>query len=220
MAADYDNLSPLGADQCRALGRYWTRQEVTIDALFVGPLRRHRQSLDAFVGEYGGTLPPIIELDELSEYGAFELLKRAVPRLAQGDPKIADLVGQMQDPGPVGARARELLFQRVTRAWVRGQVVDDEVESFPAFRERVSRGIDKLIAGSVPGRRVVSFTSAGAVAAAAGRALELADPAVLELSFVLRNGSVSECLFSSAGRFSLLSLNQIEHLSSELVTFR
>ena len=49
-AADYDQLSELGARQCRRLGEHWQRRGMRFDAAFSGTLRRQRQSLAA-IGE-------------------------------------------------------------------------------------------------------------------------------------------------------------------------
>ena len=66
--------------------------------------------------------------------------------------------------------------------------------------------------GTDGGRTVVAFTSAGPVAAAVGKALDLDDETVLRLSWTVLNGSVSEFLFSG-DRFSLHSFNSQLHLT-------
>ena len=55
-AADYDQLSELGARQCRRLGEHWQRRGMRFDAAFSGTLRRQRLSLAA-IGEALGGLP-------------------------------------------------------------------------------------------------------------------------------------------------------------------
>jgi hypothetical protein len=67
----------------------------------------------------------------------------------------------------------------------------------------------------------VGVTAAGTIAAIAGVALDLRDEKILELSWVLRNTSRAEFIFSSSGRFTLSTLNDTAHLSDpKTVTLR
>lgn len=43
-AADYDQLSPLGHQQCVKLGEYWRARGLRFDAVLTGSLKRHAQS--------------------------------------------------------------------------------------------------------------------------------------------------------------------------------
>ncbi|MGZ7244367.1 histidine phosphatase family protein, partial [Streptococcus pyogenes] len=59
-AADYDQLSELGHQQCRHLGAYWRECGQHFDAVFTGTLRRHAQSLAGIAEGYGnGLLAPV-----------------------------------------------------------------------------------------------------------------------------------------------------------------
>ena len=44
-AADYDQLSPLGAQQSQRLGEHWRAQGLRFDAVITGSLKRHAQTL-------------------------------------------------------------------------------------------------------------------------------------------------------------------------------
>ncbi|MCP4247678.1 MAG: histidine phosphatase family protein, partial [bacterium] len=64
-----------------------------------------------------------------------------------------------------------------------------------------------------------AFTSGGATAAAVGLALGLDDEKVLELSWRVRNGSLTELLFSG-DRLTLDTFNATPHLREKrLVTY-
>jgi hypothetical protein len=69
-----------------------------------------------------------------------------------------------------------------------------------------------MTGGMGRGKTVVAFTSAGAVAASVGEALGLGDERVLDLSWSLYNGSVSELDFSPAG-LGLRRFNATPHLA-------
>ena len=52
-AADYDQLSALGTRQCERLGAWFAAHGVAFDAVYVGTLRRHAQSLQAIAAAHG-----------------------------------------------------------------------------------------------------------------------------------------------------------------------
>ena len=171
--------------------------------------------------EASGAEPPeVVNEPALAEYAALYVMQKAVPELAQRDRKIAGWVEGMFTPGKEGMRSRELLFQHVTRAWIAGEIKAPGVESFAQFRDRVDKWLARLMTAHHSDETIMAMTSGGAIAAAAGRALDLTDSAVFELSLVIRNASTTEFLFSSE-RFSLFALNLIPHLTEpSTVTFR
>ena len=82
-------------------------------------------------------------------------------------------------------------------------------------------GLGKIVDGGGRGRNLVAFTSGGAVAAAVGLALGLADEKVIEISWRVRNAAVTELLFSPANgrepagsglRWTLHTFNTTPHL--------
>jgi broad specificity phosphatase PhoE len=102
-------------------------------------------------------------------------------------------------------------FKRLTRRWVIGEIGHDEVESWPDFRARISRGMAR-VAGIGRGKTALVFTSAGSVASATAVALGLNDEQrVLDLSWALYNGSVTELDFTG-DRWGLRSFNGTAHL--------
>ena len=84
-------------------------------------------------------------------------------------------------------------------------------ESWSAFRDRVGRGLARITEGSSRGRRVAAFTSGGFIGTAVARALGAPDRAALELSWRLRNGSLTHLIFTP-GRLSLDDFNTVSHL--------
>jgi len=223
LSDDYDRLSPLGADQMRALGRLWASRERSIDRLVTGPLKRQRGSLAALregLGEHARDPAEDHVEAGLIEYDALSVVARAIPQLAGRDPEIARLaMAATRGAGDPG-KAREALFRLITRRWIRGEIAIAEAEPFADFRARVSATLARLRADASPGQGVVAVTSAGVVAAALGHALELGDEQVLELSFIVRNASVTELLVRGDALI-LLTFNAIPHLADPaMVTFR
>ncbi len=219
-AADYDLLSPLGEEQGRALGEHWADAGARFDQVLVGPLRRQRQTEAAVASVYrrrGLEWPdpaPMAELDEHHGPAVIEHHSAALFR------EIGVSEAGQEAGGEAGSLRRYLKIYRLgTRRWIH-----DDLETPPGhepwadFRARVASGVGRL-AGGGNGQRIAAFTSGGATAAAVGAALDLDDETVLELSWRVRNGSLTELLFSG-GRLALHTFNTTPHLREErLVTY-
>jgi broad specificity phosphatase PhoE len=218
---DYDRLSEPGVDQAKRLGAHWAELGVTFDRVFVGPRLRQKQTHEhvaAAMRQKGVSWPDAIEIAELDEHHGIRLVFAVIPKMGTDDASlapIADAFLRGESPSP-----SEMLsvFRTLTRRWARGELNEEGVETFRAFRRRVERGIDVMTREAGRGASVVAFTSAGAIAAAVGRALDLDDPKVLDLSWSLHNASLSELAFSEE-RLGLVSFNGTPHLrDASLIT--
>jgi len=221
--ANYDVLSPLGIRQARALAAHLP----PIDALYAGPLRRQRETaehLRAAATEGGRELPAHTTVDELSEYPAFELLNRYLPQLVDEDPEFRALAnGAAEHAGMTALLDRA--FERIIARWATGELVDDTVESFLAFGQRVQRAIERVTRDHAGGR-VAAVTSGGVIAVAMQLALAFDARRTMALGRLIRNASVSEFLWRSGGfawrpdDFSVVSFNHVHHLDHGEITFR
>jgi broad specificity phosphatase PhoE len=208
--ADYDALSPLGREQARALGRHWAAHGARFDAVYVGPRRRHRETLElvaAAYAEHGRPWPAAQPLAELDEHDGVAVLQHAL-----GRPESERAAMETRDPGD-GAREQAIReffrrYREVMRDWALGALEVPGVEPWAEFRARSLRALDAMCRG--PGR-AVAFTSGGLVSSAAGWLLGLDEERVIELSAVLRNTALSEVRYSGARR-SLVSFNALPHL--------
>ena len=219
--ADYDRLSARGAEQARALGRHLAGAR--LDALYAGPLRRQQETA-AIAAEAaaaaGGALPAATTLPELAEYPAFELLAQLVPRLVAEDPKFADLV---RAPTP---RLRDEAFRLILGRWSRDEWDLDGVERVGAFVARVRAGIDRVVRAAASGARVACVTSAGPIGVGVGLAFGVPDAQMVRTSTVVRNASVTELRFRTAGfdwlpdQLSLVTFNHTAHLPDAPTTER
>ena len=84
-AADYDQLSAMGAQQSRRLGAHWKTHGLTFDAVLVGTLKRHAQTLQG-IREGLGHAPDALPWPGLNEYDS-EAIIRAVHPNASFDTK-------------------------------------------------------------------------------------------------------------------------------------
>ena len=219
---DYDKLSARGVEQSRQLGLHWAELNLTFDHVYVGPRRRHRQTLDAVAAVYrerGLNWPEPVELPELDEHSGQDVLSRSLPDLMQRDPAIREMKEKLRKDSDTAQQDYLRLFQKVTRMWVRRELSLPDLEAWHTFRARVNRGLAEITGAAGSKKNVVAFSSGGPVAAALGFSLNLDDEKTLELSWIVRNAAYTEFLFSR-GRFSLVTLNAVPHLTNrDLLTF-
>ena len=214
-ADDYDQLSTRGVEQARRLGIHWADLNLIFDQVYVGPRRRHRQTLDAVAAVYrerGLGWPEPVELPELDEHSGQDVLTRSLPDLMHRDPVIREMREKLRKDSDTLPRDYLRLFQKVTRMWVRRELSLPDLEAWHEFRDRVNRGLAQITNVAGRQKKVVAFSSGGPVAAAMGLALNLDDEKTLELSWVVRNAAYTEFLFSQ-GRFSLVTFNAVPHLT-------
>ncbi len=211
----YDQLSAPGVEQSEQLGEWMARTGFTADVVFVGPRKRHAQTHEAVVrvlSAHGRSLPEPVLLPELDEHDGISLVFKMLPTLAAGDPELAHVVAKMAAGGPPSADDVLGAFKRITRRWARGEIDHPEVEPWLAFRARVARALSR-IAEVGRGKTALVFTSAGAVASATAQALGIPDEErVLDLSWSLYNGSITELDFTGE-RWGMRTFNATPHLT-------
>jgi len=212
---DYDRLSSRGEEQARALGRFLAARR--LDALYVGPLRRQRDTV-ARAAE-AGELPAAQLLDALAEYPAFELIHKLMPRLVAEDAAFAALAT---------APARELAdraFHAILGRWSRDEWTADGVERVAEFVGRVRGALECVLAAAPAKSRIAVVTSAGPIGVAVGLAFGLDAERMVRTSRVVRNASITELVFRTGesiawhpDRISVLGFNAVGHLPEELHT--
>jgi broad specificity phosphatase PhoE len=213
---NYDKLSALGEMQARLLGEYWARRNLVFDRACVGPCVRQQDTLKIVSDAYaraGLEFPEPLALPEFDEYQGEAVLKRSLPGLLESEPNIRDLHAAFQSS--VGVKKKRVTFQKLFEAvigqWVRGAIRVQGVETWSEFCSRVNSGLVKFLSAGGRGERGAIFTSGGPIAVAMQRALHLSPEATLQVSWMSRNSSWSEFLYS-ADRFTLSSFNVHGHL--------
>lgn len=205
-AADYDQLSPLGERQCEALGAHWREQGQVFDVVYIGSLRRHRQSMQAIARGHCGSDPArpsgpwseAVVWPGLDEYD-FEALVRA---LHPGPLPVA------RDPEAVKQHFRVL--REALLAWMAGDTRPEGLPTHAEFLQGVVSALDD-IRNRHAGRSVLVVSSGGPIAHAVGHVLEAPYASVVELNLRIRNSAVSEFAFN-ARRHSLVTFNALPHL--------
>ena len=195
-AADYDVLSPKGEDQARSVGRALAR--LRPDVVVHGSLRRQRRTTELAVAAAGWSTTPATDprWDEMDH----EAVLAAQPRDFEGRPD---------------ARQFQAWFEAATTRWTSGDHEADYDEAFPAFRARVAAALEELAdAGTA-----VVVTSGGPVASVAAQLLDAGLSTYTRLAPVVVNASVTRVVSGRRGP-TLVSFNEHQHLTADLLTYR
>jgi broad specificity phosphatase PhoE len=195
-AADYDQLSPLGQQQCLALGQYLAARGQRFEAVLRGTLKRHVQSLAA-LAEGHGELPPAQDWPGLNEYDS-EALVRAV----HSEPlPPADT--------PEQYRAHFRLLRQALARWMAGDISPAGMPAYSDFAAGVRAALDH-VRTQYEGD-VLLVSSGGPISTAVGQVLGTAAETTIELNLRIRNSALTEFAFTPK-RHMLVSYNHLPHL--------
>lgn len=198
-AADYDQLSPRGHEQCRLLGAYWRERGQRFDAVFTGTLKRHAQSLAGIVEGLGEALAPVA-LPGLNEYDS-EAVVRAIHPEPLAPPKDAEAVKQ-----------HFRLLRQGLLAWMAGETAPAGMPSHAEFSAGVAQALDRVREVGM-GRQVLIVSSGGPIATAVAQVLSAPAETFVELNLRIRNSAVTEFAFNPK-RHHLVTFNTLPHLDT------
>jgi broad specificity phosphatase PhoE len=206
-AADYDVLSELGEEQSRLLGTALASRGVQPDVVVSGSMKRHRQTAEAAVVGAGWDVT-VAEDADWDEYDHLTTLSGATElEQFQGNESYEALVVR-----------QEAAIER----WASGRHDDDYREAFPAFQQRITGALERLVDELGPKQTAVVFTSGGPVSwiasSLAGGRVEVWG----RLSNVVVNAGVTKVLNGRRGT-NLISFNDHSHLETGdagLITYR
>ena len=219
-AANYDELSPIGHEQGRTLGRWHSAVSARFDQVALGALKRHRQTAEAWASDAPDAPDPTgWTVDAgFDEYDHREMLLRAHPEA--GD--LAGLDRWLRESVPSRSAFQELFAAAMAR-WMSGRHDDEYREAWSVFRERCLGALERLVAVAGPSRRLIIFTSGGPIAAICQHLLELPAARAAELNWSLVNGGVTKLLYRP-NRLGLATLNGYGHFDwagdPALMTYR
>ena len=195
-ADDYDQLSPLGRQQAVRLGEYWRSSGQRFDAVLLGTLRRHTQTLEGIAEGLPG-LPPAIALPGLNEYDSLALI-RAIHNEPLQKPDTPELY-----------RHHFRLLREGLAAWMEGRVAPRGMPSYADFVRGVTGALDHVREHS--GGNALIVSSGGPIATAVGQVLGTAAETTIELNLRIRNTSITEFAFTPK-RHMLVTYNTLPHL--------
>ena len=209
-AADYDQLSPTGAEQSRVLGAALAARDIHPDVLVTGEMRRHAQT--AAGARDGSAWDADVEVEVDAGWNEFDHLQvlsvHSAPSPAEGESETA---------------AFQRWFEEATLRWTSGDHDAEYDESFATFSGRVEAALARLVRALPARGTAVVLTSGGPIAWAAASLLADDTPSRtdlwLRLNPVSVNTGVSTIVCGSRGT-TLVSFNAHDHLSPDLLTYR
>ncbi|SPE30866.1 Fructose-2,6-bisphosphatase [Candidatus Sulfopaludibacter sp. SbA6] len=213
-------LSSLGEAQAAMLAQWWLAKRVSFDHVYTGALVRQTQTEQVVAKcfrDAGQPWPAARHDASWNEYDAPGVLARMVP----ADPRLAALAAEFEQArgGPDEKRRFQRMFEAAMSCWIEGSLDQEGVELWPAFRDRVSAAIGRILAGPAS-RRVVVFTSGGPIGVSVQFTLKAPARSFLDIHWRVRNTSVTEFVFDRE-RLTLDSFNGIPHLDDlGLLTYR
>ena len=223
---NYDVLSAIGEGQAHRLGQYWVRQKMVFHKVCTGPRVRQKDTARIVADVYrdaGLPFPEPLVMREFDEYQADAVLEQGLPRLVESDAEVRKLHQAFQNSSGSDRLAKfERMFETLITRWVDGELVLPTVESWPEFCARVDYGLAQIMSAHGRGQQLAIFGSAGLIGAAMRRALHLSSQDALRATWMVRNSSFSEFLFSNTDdRFTLSTFNASPHLEDvSLLTYR
>jgi len=205
---DYDRLSPLGEEQSRMLGLWFSTAGLGIDRVVTGGLRRHHQTAEAFLAARSGPPVPFSQDSGFDEFDFLEVLRRYRPELDSHD-GIRGYLAAGDNP----RRDFQMVFTAAVARWAGGEHDAEYRESWSGFRDRCVAAFHRQVAAAPKSGGTVIFTSGGPIAAICQHLLGLSDEATVGLNNVLVNCGVTRVIHDRS-RASLLSLNSFAHLET------
>jgi broad specificity phosphatase PhoE len=197
-AADYDQLSPLGAKQSQRLGEHWHAQGMRFDAVITGTMKRHAQTL-AGIQHGMNTQHAALTWPGLDEYDAEAVIRAIQP-------------GELVKPtDSEGYKQYFRLLRDGLAQWMAGVISPHGMRSYVEFVQGVTSALDHVRQHHEG--NVLLVSSGGPIATAVAHVLHTSPETSIELNMRMRNSAVTEFSFNPK-RHSLLSFNNLPHLET------
>jgi broad specificity phosphatase PhoE len=214
-AADYDNLSELGAEQALALGQWFAKAHIKPTRLIAGGLRRHQQTSRAWAQgflEHGGVLPDASfhNIDpRWNEYDHEDIFGKGT--------KAFGLEGTANKE--MSKRDFQKLFEKAISRWINGQHDAEYAEPWSSFHGRCVAALSDV--KQMRGETVLVFSSGGAIGATVAHVLGLASTHAMQFNYLIANCSVSRIIYRD-DEASLASFNNFAlfETNPDLLTYR
>ncbi len=223
---NYDALSELGMRQAVRLGNYLVSAGYRFDGLYCGTLQRQIQTATAVIQCYADAklqTVPLVQDPGFNEMDSEGQIRQLAPRLAQTDPRVANLLQSAHSDKKAFQKLLEIVFSH----WLAGTADDNRLQSWPCFKAGVARALDNVRGAQGSGSTSIVFTSGGVIATVVADVLALADTSVYAFYEPVINCSITRLLYSSErislssyNEFSYLQLSGDEPLMADIISYR
>ena len=194
----YDQLSPLGQQQCQRLGEYLAAKGRRFDAVITGTLVRQIQSQQAMAAALAPDAQPL-RLPGLNEYDSHAVISAIHPQpLPRPDT-------------PELFRQHFRILRDGLAAWMAGRT---QPQGMPGYVDFVA-GIHDALARvrAVTDGDVLVVSSGGPISTVVAQVLGAPAETSIDLNLRIRNSAVSEFAVNPK-RLALVTFNTLPHLDS------
>ena len=227
-AADYDNLSPLGAQQSHLLGEWFAKAQLAPTRLVVGGLRRHQQTARSWCEGFvqgGGQLPKATHqaIDpRWNEYDHTEIFAKGTAELLKEKGVAPDASGtysEMQVGNALTRNEFQKVFEHAVKKWIGGAHDGEYTEPWHAFQSRCVAAMKAC--QQYRGETMAVFSSGGAIASVCAYVLGLSAAQAMQFNYLVANCAVTKLVFRS-DEVSLAYFNNygIFEAAPALLTYR
>ena len=201
----YDQLSELGLEQARSLGRYLSRLNPGFDRVVTGSMQRHVQTADAAIDVMAISVeteqhPGLDEYDFIALCSAFA---SQYPEKAVGLGKAGHVDG---------IKGFYKVLKQALLVWSEDRLQGPLPESWQEFERRVADALSFLRHGE----RVLVISSGGPIAVLTGQVLGISSAMKIQLNMQVRNCAYSRFFFNTE-TVLLDSFNNTDHLESGIL---
>lgn len=225
-ADEYDALSATGFRQAQALGRYFARSKITFDAVYTGSMKRQTDTAKRAMAYTCNEPTPIRQspwvpaiLPEFNEYDFMAIINSQLPSLVAEDPTFREKSKKIFTDDATFVALFGLVFKR----WASGRYDIPGAETFEQYKNRIYRGISRIIAENGTDRQIAVFTSGGVIAVMVQKALNLSMAITMETGWQICNASISRLIYDEK-KLTLNGFNSVAHLrmdpDQDLITYR
>jgi broad specificity phosphatase PhoE len=204
---DYDELSDLGHEQAKIVGRNLAL--ICKPAVFVsGSLKRQKQTLENVLQGFDESLVADVAVKTLDAFNEFDhenVLNVVYPEFIDRSKMMAELSKQ-----PEPKKYFHKLYRKAVKQWVLAE--GEFSESFKQFEDRVESGFLQLMDQAKKGETIVVVSSAGPIAMCMKQAMGLSVEKAFALNEIMANTGVSRVIFNQTGEVNLSFFNSYQHL--------
>ena len=215
--ANYDQLSDFGFEQSALLGQHFVKINQQFDHIYIGPLRRQRETYETVKAAYdkaGLHIPDAQVLDGLAEHRGPEVLRAVTPQLIEKYDNVKAWFEDTEKDPDQKIRNHFRVFNFFMMNWATNNL-DLELpdhQDWQSFKATVQSAVEQIMSDSGRGVTVGAFTSGGTISAIMGYALEMQNDArIIEMNDSVINTSISDFKYSK-DRLSVHQFNRVPHL--------
>jgi broad specificity phosphatase PhoE len=197
LAEDYDNLSVLGRLQAERLGEYWAKKGKQFDAVYLGTLRRHEQTLQGILKHLGPQATPEYRAS-LNEYDSHAVISCTHPAPLPARDTVE------------GFKQHFRILRDGLRQWMDGTVQPTGMPTYQAFSDGIM-AVTHDICREHTGKNVLVVSSGGPISTVVGRLLGTMPETTVELNYQIRNTALVEMRITPK-HLRLMTFNGLPHL--------